>query len=133
MTVTKKSSNKPISRLINATRYSMNGLRTAWKDEQAFRLEVTAVIVLLPIAVWLPIEHSQRVALILTMIVVLIVELLNSAIEAITDLVTEDFHPLAKKAKDFASAAVFISLICSGGVWLSCLYQLFLKYGLLEA
>lgn len=118
----KGSAKNPITRLINAVRYSVYGLIASWKDEQAFRQEVVAGIVLFPLAAVIPVDLSLRMILLVSMFLVLIVELLNSAAEALTDLITEEFHELAKKAKDCASAAVFVALICCVSMWIIVLY-----------
>jgi len=117
------SNNKSVfTRIQKAFIFSVDGLKSSWKDEQAFRLELKAGIFLVPLAAVIPIDLTIRLLLIFSMLVVIIVELLNSAIEAVTDLVTDDLHDLAKKAKDCASAAVFISLIASGILWMIALY-----------
>ncbi len=121
-------SNKPqkktaILRIWNATFYSLGGISQAWRDEQAFRQEVILSIILIPCALIIPIDFAFRLILVLSMIIVLIVELINSSVEAVTDLATGEFHDLAKKAKDCASAAVFISLLFSGAMWGVALYR----------
>ena len=118
----KGSTKNPITRLVNAVRFSVYGLIASWRDEQAFRQEVVAGIILFPLAAIIPVDLSLRMILMVSMFLVLIVELLNSAAEALTDLITEEFHELAKKAKDCASAAVFMSLICSVSMWVIVLY-----------
>lgn len=118
----KGSAKNPITRLANAVRYSVYGLIASWRDEQAFRQEVIAGVILFPIAAIIPVDLSLRMILMLSMFLVLIVELLNSAAEALTDLITGEFHELAKKAKDCASAAVFVALICSAAMWVIVLY-----------
>lgn len=118
----KGSPKNSTTRLVNAVRYSIYGLVATWRDEQAFRQEVVVGIILFPIAAIIPVDLSLRMILMLSMFVVLIAELLNSAVEALTDLVTEEFHELAKKAKDCASAAVFVALICCVLMWIMVLY-----------
>ncbi|MBU2515055.1 diacylglycerol kinase [bacterium] len=118
----KPDKKSPILRLWYALIYSLSGMAQAWRDEQAFRQEVVLSIVLIPCAFLLPIDLSIRLILILSMIIVLIVELINSSVEAVTDLVTKDLHDLAKKAKDCTSAAVLISLVFSGAMWALALY-----------
>jgi diacylglycerol kinase (ATP) len=98
-------------------------LIATWRDEQAFRQEVIIGIILFPLAAIIPVDLSLRLILIMSMFLVLIVELVNSAAEALTDLITEEFHELAKKAKDCASAAVFVALICSAAMWTIVLYS----------
>lgn len=120
--------NKPkttgIRRIWNALFYSIDGIRTTWKDEAALRQELVLALVLTIAACIIPFSLYMRIILISSMALVLIVELLNSAIEAIVDMVTEEFNPLAKKAKDCGSAAVLLSLLLAGGIWIAALYDL---------
>ncbi len=97
--------------------YSMAGFRAALKNEHAFQQEVFLCAVLLPLALWLPLSAAERVLLIVSLLVVLAVELLNSAIEAVVDRVSLDDHELSKQAKDFGSAAVFVSLTIVVVTW----------------
>jgi len=106
------------TRLINATRYSLQGLKAAWINEAAFRLELMLLIVLLPLAILLGNTAVERTLLIGSLFIVLIVELVNSAIEATVDRFGEEHHELAGRAKDIASAAVFIALTQVLLVWL---------------
>ncbi|MDM8546600.1 diacylglycerol kinase [Candidatus Venteria ishoeyi] len=110
-----------IQRIINAYGYSLSGLRLAWRSEAAFREEVALLLVGLPLGLWLGETPIEKILLIGVLFLVLIVELLNSAIEAIVDLSSPQYHPLAKQSKDIASAAVFISLLLAAGVWLTIL------------
>jgi diacylglycerol kinase (ATP) len=107
-----------IKRIINAAGYSMQGLSTAFKHEAAFRQELLLVIVLLPISFYVGQTNVERAILIGSLFLVLIVELLNSAIEAVVDRVGHDFHELSGRAKDIGSAAVFVSLVNVIVVWL---------------
>ncbi|GGN16700.1 diacylglycerol kinase [Shewanella putrefaciens] len=104
----------------------MKGLKAAWTHEAAFRQELVLCLVMLPIALLVDISTIERLMLIFTLFIVLIVELLNSAIEAVVDRVGSEIHPLSGQAKDIASAAVFISLTLCGITWLSILAPLFL-------
>ena len=113
---------KGLVRIWNAFGYSLDGLKSTFEDEAAFRQELIMCLVLLPLAFYVPIPLTFKLLLISSMILVLIVELLNSAIEALTDLITKDFQILAKKAKDCGSAAVLGSLILSGCLWGVALY-----------
>ncbi|MDT8318661.1 MAG: diacylglycerol kinase [bacterium] len=106
-----------IRRLINATRYSISGLKAAWKNEEAFRMEVTAALIMLPCAFWLGNTATQRGLLVGTCFVVMITELLNSAIETVVDRIGPDRHELSGRAKDIASAAVMLSLIMTLIIW----------------
>ncbi len=106
-----------IRRLINAFGYSLEGFRAAFKHEDAFRQEVFLAIVLIPLAFYLgktPVEKSLMTA---SVLLVLIVELLNSAIEAAVDHTSTEHHVLAKQAKDIGSAAVFLALLILITVW----------------
>lgn len=96
----------------------MKGLKAAWIHEAAFRQELMLAVVMLPIALLVDISTMERLMLILTLFIVLIVELLNSAIEAVVDRVGSEIHPLSGQAKDIASAAVFMSLALCGITWL---------------
>ena len=104
-------------RVINATSYSMAGLAAAWKHEHAFRQELMLCGVLGVIACLVPISWPQRLALFASLILLLIVELINSSIEAVVDLASLEVHPLAKRAKDIASAAVFMTLVLLAFLW----------------
>ena len=102
----------------------MKGLKAAWVHEAAFRQELMLAIVMLPVALWVDISTIERLLLIFTLFIVLIVELLNSAIEAVVDRVGSEIHPLSAQAKDIASAAVFMSLALCGLTWLVVLAPL---------
>jgi diacylglycerol kinase (ATP) len=112
-----KPGNTGIRRIVNATFYSLAGLRAAWQHEAAFRQEVTLAVVLIPTGVWLGRTAVERSLLIGTCLLVLIVELLNSGIEAIVDRVGTEPHRLSGQAKDLGSAAVFVSLTLVLVVW----------------
>ncbi|MCY4653795.1 MAG: diacylglycerol kinase [Dehalococcoidia bacterium] len=104
-------------RLIRATMYSFSGLRDALAREPAFRLEVALTLILIPVAIWLGGDPVEWALMIGTLLVVLIVELLNSAIEAVADRFGSEFNDLSKRAKDMGSAAVFVSLLLVAAVW----------------
>ena len=106
-----------LTRLIKAFGYSMEGLKAAWINEAAFREEVLLCIVLIPLAIWLGDSGIERTLLISCLLLVLITELLNSAIEALADRITQERHPLIKRAKDIGSAAVFIAICYTVVVW----------------
>ena len=112
-----------IRRLLNALRYSFDGLREAYRNEDAFRQEVLLALVLVPLAFWLKQGAIGRALMIGSVLLVVIVELLNSAIEATVDRISLDDHRLAKRAKDIGSAAVLISLINLTMVWLLVLLE----------
>lgn len=106
-----------LERLLNATRYSMAGLAAAWRDESAFRQELALCAVLLPLGLWLGDTGVERALLVAPLVLVLVVELLNSAIEAVVDLASPQHHALAARAKDLGSAAVFASLVLVAVAW----------------
>ena len=114
-----------LDRVVRATGYSLAGLKTAYRGESAFRQEFWGAVLMLPLAFWLGNTWSEMALLVGTVVLVLIVELLNSGIEAAIDRVSLDLHDLSKRAKDLASAAVFLSLLLCGGVWLSALWKRF--------
>ena len=104
-------------RIVRATRYSLAGLRSAIRGEAAFRQELILALVLTPVAIWLGENGVERALMIGSLLVVLIVELVNSAIETVVDRVGTEFHDLSGRAKDLGSAAVFISLLAVPIVW----------------
>jgi diacylglycerol kinase (ATP) len=106
-----------LARLVNACRYSYDGLRHAVKHEAAIRQELVALAVLVPISALLPVSRIEHLILVLSMMLVVLVELLNSAIEAAVDRTSLELHPLAKQAKDMGSAAVGIAVLMSGLCW----------------
>lgn len=112
-----------IDRMIHAAGYSMAGLRSAYRGESAFRQEFWLAIVLVPAAFWVGRNWVEVALLIGATLLVLIVELLNSGIEAAIDRVSFEWHDLSKRAKDLASAAVMLSLVLCAGVWLTALWQ----------
>ena len=107
-----------LRRVLNATRYSLAGLAAAVRHEDAFRLELALAVLLAPLAFWLGNTGVERALLVGSLILVLIVELLNSAVEAAVDRVSFENHRLAKRAKDIGSAAVMLSLVNAVTVWL---------------
>ncbi|GIU10792.1 MULTISPECIES: diacylglycerol kinase [Shewanella] len=122
----KPANNHGIKRVIRATGFSMQGLKLAWKHEAAFRQELILAAIMLPIALLVDVTTVERILLILGLFVVLIVELLNSAIEAVVDRISDEIHPLSGQAKDIASAAVFMSLFFCGLTWLLILLPKFI-------
>ncbi|MGL4473658.1 MAG: diacylglycerol kinase [Shewanella sp.] len=120
----KPANNNGIKRVIRATGFSMQGLTAAWKHEAAFRQEAILAAILLPIAILLPVALIIKLVLISTVFIVLITELLNSAIEAVVDRISDEIHPLSGRAKDIASAAVFMSLALCGITWALVLIDL---------
>jgi diacylglycerol kinase (ATP) len=106
-----------LQRLVNAFFYSMSGLKLAYVHEHAFRQEILGAAILLPVACLVPVTAVERVLLIGTVLVVLIVELLNSSIEAAVDRAGLETHHLSKRAKDIGSAAVFLALVLLVTTW----------------
>ena len=104
-------------RLANAMRYSVAGFRYAIKNEASIRQELLAIAVLTPVSVVLRVSRLEHLTLVVSMLLVLMVEFLNSSIEAAVDRVSLEEHPLAGQAKDLGSAAVFVSLLIWGASW----------------
>lgn len=119
--------NKGLVRLWNAMFYSFAGLIAAWKNETAFRQEAALCAVLIPAAFWLGSNITQKALLIGSCLLVLIVELLNSAVETVVDRVSLDKNELSARAKDLASAAVFVSLVTTAAVWGLIAYERFFQ------
>ncbi len=107
-----------LARLAAATQVSFEGLAAAVRHEAAFRQELMAAAVLVPLGLWLGADGTQRALLAGSVVAVLVVELLNSALEAAVDRISPDQHPLAKRAKDLGSAAVMVSIAGTAGVWI---------------
>ncbi len=103
---------------MNAARYSVQGLSAALRHEAAFRQELFLALILTPAAFWVGQSSMQRLVLIASLVFVLVVELLNSAIEAVADAVSLEENPLIGRAKDLGSAAVLLSLLLAAGLWL---------------
>ncbi len=108
--------------LLNALRYSFAGIRSAISSERAFTQELIVAAVGVVAAVLLDVTSTERVLLIAVLFLILIVELINSAIEAVVDLQTSEIHPLAKRAKDFGSAAVFLTIGLAVFTWVVILF-----------
>lgn len=113
-----------IRRIFNACSYSLQGLRTALRSEHAFRQELMLAVPAALVALLLPLPALHKLALIAVLLLVLIVELVNSAIEAVVDRVSLERHPLSKNAKDFGSAAVMIALLLAAATWAVILWPL---------
>ncbi|RZL95014.1 MAG: diacylglycerol kinase [Variovorax sp.] len=114
------------SRVFHATLISLNGLRAGW-GEPAFRQEAIAAIVLVPFAFWLGRSWVETALLAGSVLLVIIVELLNTAVEAAIDRIGPEWHDLSKRAKDMGSAAVLLALVLSGGIWATALWQRFVN------
>ncbi|MEO7404743.1 MAG: diacylglycerol kinase [Burkholderiales bacterium] len=109
-----------LTRMLNACRYTAQGLTATYRNEEAFRQEVWAAVVLIPLALLLPLAGAAKAVMIAAVVLVLIVELINSALEAVVDRVSLERHPLAGRAKDIGSAAVAVSIVNCVTVWLLC-------------
>jgi len=114
---------KGLGRVVRAFYYSMEGIGSSLKHEAAFRQEMILALILLPVALFLPTTVFAKALLISSLFLVLIVELLNSGIEWAIDYISLKNHPFAKRAKDMGSAAVFLSLLNCGVVWLLVLLE----------
>ena len=106
-----------LRRVVNATRYSFDGLVAATRYEDAFRMELLVFAIATPVGLWLGRTGLERALLVGCLLLVLIVELLNSAVEATVDRISLEDHRLAKRAKDIGSAAVMLSLVNAAAVW----------------
>ena len=113
-----------LNRVWHAAGYSMAGLRAGW-GETAFRQEVLASIVLLPASFWLGRHWVETALLAGSVLLVMIVELLNTGIETAIDRIGPEWHDLSKRAKDMGSAAVLLSLVLAAGIWAAALFQRF--------
>ncbi|QGZ39321.1 diacylglycerol kinase (ATP) [Pseudoduganella flava] len=123
--VSEFKSKSGLKRIVSAFGYSLQGLRTAWRHEHAFRQELAVCAVGFVLALVLPISSFQKLALIAVLLLVLIVELINSAIEAVVDRVSLERHPLSKNAKDFGSAAVLLACVLAAATWAVVLFNRF--------
>jgi diacylglycerol kinase (ATP) len=114
-----------LARIAAATRYSIDGFRHAWRHEHAFRQELMVALPAALVALFLPVSSFQKLALIAVLGLVLLVELINAAIEAVVDRVSLERHPLSKAAKDLGSAAVALAIAMAGATWAVVLYNRF--------
>lgn len=113
-------------RILCAARYSLAGLRTAVRCEHAFRQELMLVVPGVAFALWLPVSSLEKLALVAVLLLLLIVELINSAIEAAIDRISLERHPLSKNAKDFGSAAVMLAMLLAIITWITIALPLLL-------
>jgi len=124
--VSEFKSKSGLKRIYSAFWYSLDGFRSAWKHEHAFRQEVSVFVVGSVIALLLRISAFEKLMLIGVLLLILIVELINSSIEAVVDRVSLERHPLSKNAKDFGSAAVLLTCLLAIAAWAVVLYNRFL-------
>ena len=122
LTVAAHKSKAGIQRIWNALFYALDGFAAALKHEDSFRLEVVLALALIPLALSMHIDAVGKALMVASVLLVLIVELINSAIEALTDRVSLEKHVLAKRAKDLGSAAVTLSIINAVVIWLMVLF-----------
>jgi len=123
--VSEFKSKSGLKRILSALGYSIAGFKSAWRMEHAFRQELFVVIIATVAAFLLPVVAWQKLLLIGVFVLVLIVELINSAIEAVVDRVSLERNPLSKNAKDFGSAAVLLTLLLAAATWLVILWPVF--------
>ena len=123
--VSNKPGRKGLKRIIWASLYSVKGIRAAWTHEAAFRQELCLMLLLLPAAFWLGQTALEQIILILPLFLVVIIELINSAIEAVVDRISDEQHKLSGRAKDMGSAAVMFSLLLTVICWTLVAWQRF--------
>ena len=123
--VSEFKSTSGLQRILPAMTYAIAGLKAAWQNEHAFRQELVVVVIGTLIALFLPISAFQKLFLIGVLVFVLIVELFNSAIEAVVDRISLERHPLSKNAKDMGSAAVMLSVFLATACWAVVLFNRF--------
>jgi diacylglycerol kinase (ATP) len=123
--VNPQKTRRGLQRLWHATGFSMAGLRAGW-SETAFRQEAVAALLMLPASLWIGRNWAEVALLCACVVLVLVVELLNTAVEAAIDRIGPEWHDLSKRAKDIGSAAVLLSLLLCAGTWGTALYQRFL-------
>ena len=124
--VSEFKSKSGLKRIVAALGYSLQGLRAAWRHEHAFRQEIALFVIGSGIALALRISAFEKLMLIGVLMLILIVELINSSIEAVVDRVSLERHPLSKNAKDFGSAAVLLACLLAAAAWAVVLYNRFL-------
>ncbi len=112
-----KSPATGINRLFYATLFSARGLKALWSGEAAFRQEVFMLLVLTPVILWVNVSPAERALLVLSLLLILVTEMLNSAVEAVVDRIGDEYHELSGKAKDIGSAAVLFSLVGASIIW----------------
>ena len=123
--VSEFKSKSGLKRIFSAFFYSIDGFKAAWRHEHAFRQELVLLVIGAALALGLPLSAFQRLLLIGVLVLVLVVELLNSAIEAVVDRISLERDPLSKNAKDFGSAAVLLSFVLAVATWCVVLFDRF--------
>ena len=119
--------NRGLTRAWHAAKNSWCGIVYAFKEESAFRQELTLFVILTPVALFLPVNNLEKILLISVLIMVLVVELLNSSVEAAIDRISFEHHDLSKRAKDFGSAAVMLTLMATVLIWVTVCIPLVFK------
>ncbi len=114
-----------IGHIKNAFIYTFAGFKAAWKNELAFRGEVVVVMILSPLGLWLGRSAVERALLIASLLLILLAELVNSALEAVVDRIGPERHELSKRAKDMGSAAAFVSMVMAALVWILIAFDRF--------
>lgn len=114
-----------LRKLLNSTRYSFQGFASAWRNEEAFRLECGLFVLLAPLALLIGENLTHTLLLLLSLSLVILAEVINTALESVVDRISQDHHPLAGQAKDLGSAAVFVTLSIVAMVWLPSLWRYF--------
>lgn len=117
-----------IGHIKNAFKYTFAGLEAAWKNELAFRGEAVVAIIMVPLGLWLGRSAVEQALLIASILLILLTELLNSALEAVVDRIGSQRHELSKRAKDMGSAAAFISMVTAALVWILIALERFGNY-----
>ncbi len=105
--------------------WSAAGIKTAWKNELAFRVDAIIIIIMMPVGIWLGRTAAERALLIASCLLILIIELLNSAVEAVVDRIGTEYHELSGRAKDMGSAAAFFAMLTAGIIWALIAYERF--------
>lgn len=123
--VSEFKSKSGVKRIFSAFFYSIDGFKNAWKNEHAFRQELVLVIIGAVIALVLPVSAFEKLMMIAVLVLILVVELINSAIEAVVDRVSLERHSLSKNAKDFGSAAVLLTFLIAVATWAVVLFNRF--------
>ena len=111
--------------IVSALIWSAAGVKTAWQNELAFRIESITIMIMMPVGIWLGRSAAERALLVASCLLILITELLNSAIESVVDRIGMERHELSGRAKDMGSAAAFFSMLTAGIVWALIAYERF--------
>ena len=121
-----KPGEQGLTRIISATRYSWLGIKAAWRHEAAFRQELTIAVIGFPLAIWLARDAVEFLLLVVPLLLLMLTELVNSAIEAVVDRFGGELHELSGRAKDMGSAAVFMAIVITGLSWVAILANIYL-------